>query len=102
MRMQKGVLIFFLIGEKEGCVFGHIASPAPYGSVDDIQYPDHYHVVRRHSLRKHAYSNKLKILPPKNANFQMKNSDIFHISALKIDCGYSLEPPRQGGSNEYQ
>ena len=29
---------------------------------------------------------------PKNENFQMKNSDIFHISALNIDCGYSLEP----------
>ena len=31
----------------------------------------------------------------------MKNSDIFHISAQNIDCGYSLEPPRQGGSYEY-
>ena len=31
----------------------------------------------------------------------MKNSDIFHISAKNIDCGYSLEPPRRGGSNEY-
>ena len=44
----------------------------------------------------------------------MKNSDIFHISAQNIDCGYSLEPLRQnidcgcsleppwrGGSNEY-
>ena len=30
-----------------------------------------------------------------------KNSDIFHISARNIDCGYSLEPPRRGGSNEY-
>ena len=29
-----------------------------------------------------------------------KNSDIFHISAQNIDCGYSLEPPRRGGSNE--
>ena len=27
---------------------------------------------------------------------------IFHISAQNIDCGYSLEPPCQGGSNEYQ
>ena len=27
---------------------------------------------------------------------------IFLISAQNIDCGYSLEPPRQGGSNEYQ
>ena len=52
-------------------------------------------------LRKYAYSNTLKILPPKNGIFQIKNSDIFHISAQNIDCGYSLEPPRRGGSNEY-
>ena len=26
---------------------------------------------------------------------------IFLISAQKIDCEYSLEPPRRGGSNEY-
>ena len=53
------------------------------------------------SLRKHAYSNILKILSPKNENFQIKNSDIFHVSAQNIDYGYSLEPPRRGGSNEY-
>ena len=29
-----------------------------------------------------------------NENFQIKNSDIFLISAQNIDCGYSLEPPR--------
>ena len=39
------------------------------------------------SLRKHAYSNTLKILPPKNENFQIKNSDIFHISTQNIGCG---------------
>ena len=32
----------------------------------------------------------------------MKTSDDFHISALNIECGYSLEPPRWGGSNECQ
>ena len=53
------------------------------------------------TLRKHAYSNILKILPPKKENFQIKNSDIFHISAQNLDCGYSLEPPRRCGSNEY-
>ena len=53
------------------------------------------------TLRKHAYSNILKILLPKNENFQLKISDIFHISAQNTDCGYSLEPPRRGGSNEY-
>ena len=36
----------------------------------------------------------------KNENFQMKISNIFHISAQNIDCGYSLEPPRRGGSND--
>ena len=29
------------------------------------------------ALRKHAYSNLLKILQPKNENFQIKISDIF-------------------------
>ena len=53
------------------------------------------------TLRKHACSNILKFLPPKNENFQTKNSDNFNISAQNIDCGYSLEPPHRGGSNEY-
>ena len=37
----------------------------------------------------------------KAENFQIKNSDIFHISAQNIDSEYSLEPPRRGGSNKY-
>ena len=31
----------------------------------------------------------------------MKNCNIFHIFAQNIDCGYTLEPPQWGGSNEY-
>ena len=38
-------------------------------------------------LRKHAYSNKLKILPRKNENVQIKNSDIFFIFLLKRQIG---------------
>ena len=53
------------------------------------------------TLRKHAYSNILNLLQPKTENFQIKNSDIFHIPAQNIDCGYSLESPWRGGSNEY-
>ena len=53
------------------------------------------------SLREHVYSNILKLLSTKTENFQIKNSDIFLISAQNIDCGYSLEPPRRGDSNEY-
>ena len=38
----------------------------------------------------------------KKGNFSdKKNSDIFYIPAQNIDCGYPLEPPRRGGSNEY-
>ena len=53
------------------------------------------------TLRKQAYSNILRILPPKIENFQMKNSGSFHISALNIDGGYLLELPRRGSSNKY-
>ena len=42
-----------------------------------------------------------KFYKQKRKKFQIKNSDIFHTSAQNIDCGYSLEPPRRGGSNEY-
>ena len=42
-----------------------------------------------------------KFYNQKRENFPIKNSDIFQISAQNIDCGYSLEPPRRGGSNEY-
>ena len=37
----------------------------------------------------------------KNENSQQKFFDIFLILAQNIDCGYTLEPPRRGGSNEY-
>ena len=52
-------------------------------------------------LRKHAFSNTMKISPPKTENFQIKNFDIFLISAQNIDCGHSLETSRRGGSNVY-
>ena len=50
-------------------------------------------------LRKHAYSNILKILPPKWEILD-KNSDIFHISAQNIDCGYLIELLCQSSSKE--
>ena len=47
-----------------------------------IQYTEHVLVV------------KIKI-------FTGKKKDIFLVFAQDIDCGYTLEPPRRGGSNEY-
>ena len=37
----------------------------------------------------------------KKGKFSDKKFWYFHIYAQNIDCGYSLEPPRRGGSNEY-
>ena len=37
----------------------------------------------------------------KNKDFIQKFRYIFHISAQNIECGYSLETPCQGDSNEY-
>ena len=37
----------------------------------------------------------------KKRKFSDKYFDIFHISAQNIDCGYSLELPQLGVSNEY-
>ena len=54
---------------------------------------DHYENTPIQIYR-HFHLQKLKI-------FRYKNSDIFHMSAQNIDCGYSLEPPWWGGSNEY-
>ena len=37
----------------------------------------------------------------KKGKFSDENSNIFHISAQNIDCGYLLEPPQWGSSNKY-
>ena len=48
------------------------------------------------------YENIPIQIQPKKENFHIKKkSDIFPYSAQNIDYGYSLEPPGQGGSNEY-
>ena len=56
--------------------------------------------VWRVSLRKHAYSNILKILQSKKGNYSDKKF-WFHFSAQNIDCAYSSEPPYRGGSIAY-
>ena len=38
---------------------------------------------------------------PKTENFHIKISDIFHISAQNIICGFLLKLPQQGSSNKY-
>ena len=56
----------------------------------------HYYSITKTRLLKYTEN-----FTTKNWKFSDKNSDIFHISAQNIDCGYSLEPPRRGSSNVY-
>ena len=51
-------------------------------------------------MLKHVFKY-IEYFTNKNWKFSVKSSDFFFIFLL-IDCGYSLEPPRRGGYNEYQ
>ena len=53
---------------------------------DQMPHSDHYENMPIQIYRK-FHLQKLK-------NIQIKNSDIFHISAQNIDCGYLLELPQ--------
>ena len=66
-----------------------------YGTVNHwgkVSLPIHYENTPIQKYRKFHLQNW---------NFQIKNTNIFQVSAQNIDCGYSLEPPRRGGSTEY-
>ena len=81
------------------CLLAH-----PFGAIGRLFHPtysDRQACVNSVALRKHAYIQIYWKITTKKWNFQIKKSDILHISAQNIDCGYSLEPPRRGGSNEY-
>ena len=66
-----------------------------------MNVPYHVFILRPRILFVHAHAINRDFLALKNENFQLKNLDIFLIFAQNIDCGYTLEPPRRGGSNEY-
>ena len=56
-------------------------------------------------ITKHAepmqYIDFFLLMKKKNENFGIKFIEFFHIYDQNIDCWYTLEPPRWGGSNEY-
>ena len=62
-------------------------------------------IVTTHSVIYFHYENMpmqhRDFLAVKIENFQLKIFGIFLIFSQNIDCGYTLEPPRRGGSNEY-
>ena len=60
-----------------------------------VQFTDKPHITKT------CPCNILRFFVCKNEKFHWKIFDIFYIFAQNIDCGYTLELPRRGGSNEY-
>ena len=57
--------------------------------------------VSHMTLRKHAHAMYINLFGCKKSQISFVIFDSFLIFAQNIDCGYTLEPPRGGGSNEY-
>ena len=68
------------------------------------KYSDAYTPFHTFSSRKHAYITLTPQTPLLyNKTGVNRGIQYFSLFLLKnIDCGYPLEPPRRGGSNEYQ
>ena len=84
-----------------------VQSSSHKNSIEDVQEEPQSHNIayQRQQEQTNRYENMpiqiYWILPPKNENFQIKNSNMFHISAQIIDYVYTLGPSRRDGSNEY-
>ena len=76
-----------------GCTYFYIDHTCNGAKVSEI--------LTKYTLQKHAHVIYRKFFGFKNENFQRRKVDIFLIFAQNIDCGYTLEPPWRGGSNEY-
>ena len=58
--------------------------------------------LRVHSNTKTRLFKYIENFTSKNWKFSDKKIwNFFHISVQNIDCGYWLEPPHRGSSNEY-
>ena len=66
------------------------------------QIPTKINCIIGQHYEKHVHAIYRKIFGSKTENFQWKKMIFFSFFfAQNIDCGYTLEPPRRGGSNEY-
>ena len=63
---------------------------------------EHLNVDPKYTCTKTRLFKYIENFTTKKGKFSDKKSYIFLFSAQNIDSWYSLEPPRRGGSNEYQ
>ena len=53
------------------------------------------------SLRKHVHAVYIDFFSSVKIEISPEKNDIFNVFAQNILCGYMLEPPHRGSSNEY-
>ena len=75
--------------------------PYSYNVCVALETKLHSNSFYSYSITKTNLFKYIENFTTKNWKFSDNNSDIFLISAQNIDCGYALEPPCRGGSNEY-
>ena len=93
--------------ERDGATFAHQAVQSDQAG--QFETAAFYYTVSMLHQMSHNIKNIMKTclfkyiehFITRNWKFSGKNSDIFHISAQNIDCGYSLELPQWGSSNKY-
>ena len=74
----------------------------PYSNLGCRCPSHHNNWLLRVSITKTRLLKYIENFTSRNIKISDKKNLIFFIFLLKnIDCGYSLEPPRRGGSNEY-
>ena len=78
---------------------GHLSCSCDLDLLYQVSFPLPNDAPHHYENLSMQYTEILKVL--KKENFQQKIFDIFLIFARNIDCGYTLEPPRRGGSNEH-
>ena len=92
-----GKVIKVAFWDSRGIILAHVM---PKGRTKTARY---YSEENTKNITKTHLFKYIENFTSKNWKFSDKKTLIFfHISAQNIDCGYSLEPPRRGGSNEYQ
>ena len=95
-----------ILDQTENCI-GNLTRPRQWGNVVSLQMYNHCPGLKLFQLAQYITKTRLYNFDPIKPHFYIVKLGftgvyiIFLISVQNIDCGYSLEPPLRGGSNEY-
>ena len=97
--------MFFLFLKKKNCSMINALKLPQQGNLNEKPrihvFKEKVENISTKSIMKTCLFKYIENITTKNWKFSDKNSDVFHISAQKIDSGYLLELPHWGSSNKY-